>query len=87
MSPRHERRYIRLTAPFFSTTPKKVLLSTTPKKAMAELFVENEWREDGGSRRVGNLFSIHLVGALALSTRSVLFKAVAPLIPEVTRAK
>jgi hypothetical protein len=57
-------RYIRLAAPFFSTTPKK---------SMAELFVEKEWPEDGGSRRVGNLFTIHLVGALALSTRSVLF--------------
>ena len=30
-------RYVRLAAPFFSTTPKK---------AMAELFVEKEWLED-----------------------------------------
>jgi hypothetical protein len=57
-------RCIRLAAPFFSTTPKK---------AMAELFVEKDWFEDGGSRRVGNLFTVHLLGALALSTRSVRF--------------
>jgi hypothetical protein len=57
-------RCIRLAAPFFSTTPKR---------AMAELFVEKDWFEDGGSRRVGNLFTVHLLGALALSTRSVRF--------------
>jgi hypothetical protein len=40
---------------------------------MAELFVEKDWFEDGGSLRVGNLFTVHLLGAQALSTRSVRF--------------
>ena len=81
-------RSIRLVAPFFSTTPKK---------QMAELFVEREWPEDEGpekegpekeglekegpekegpekeGRRIGNFFTVHLVRALVLSTRSVRF--------------
>ena len=81
-------RSIRLVTPFFSTTPKK---------QMAELFVEKEWPEDEGpekqgpeddgpekegpekegpekeGRRIGNFFTVHLVRALVLSTRSVRF--------------
>lgn len=62
----HARRdnEIRLVTPFFSTTPKK-------------LFVEKEWPEDDGpekeGRRIGNFFTVHLVRALVLSTRSVRF--------------
>ena len=64
---RRDRR-IRLVTPFFSATPKK---------QMAELFVEREWPGDEGlekeGRRVGNFFTVHLVRALVLSTRSVRF--------------
>jgi hypothetical protein len=65
-------RRIRLGTPFFSTTPNE---------EMAELFVEKEWLEDG-PRRVGNFFTIHLVGAWALSTRSVRFTLSEPVIRE-----
>jgi hypothetical protein len=65
-------RRIRLIAPFFSTSPKR---------NMAELFVEREWLESG-PRRVGHLFTIHLVRALVISTRSVRFTLSAAVIRE-----
>jgi hypothetical protein len=43
--------------------------STTPKRKMAELFVERDWEQ--GGRPVGHLFKIHLVKVPTLSTRDV----------------
>jgi len=45
-------------------------VSTSPDKGMAESFVEHDWES---SQKVGNLFTIHLVNAKWLSTRSITF--------------
>lgn len=50
------------------TTP---FISTTPKKQMAELFVEKNWALPEDKQSVGHLFKIHLKNAKWLSTRSI----------------
>jgi hypothetical protein len=55
---------IKHTTPFFSTTPKR---------AMADLFVERDWDKPPPEQRVGHLFKIHLVGVKTLNTRDVRF--------------
>jgi hypothetical protein len=50
------------------TTP---FISTTPKKRMAELFVEKNWSLPKEKQSVGHLFKIHLNNAKWLSTRSI----------------
>jgi hypothetical protein len=45
--------------------------STTPKRKMADLFVERDWEADG--ERVGHLFKIHLVKVPTLSTRDIAY--------------
>ena len=50
------------------TTP---FISTTPKKRMAELFVEKNWSLPDDRQSVGHLFKIHLKHAKWLSTRSI----------------
>ena len=42
--------------------------STSPNKAMAEIFVEMDWEKN---RKVGHLFKIHLVNHKVLSTRDI----------------
>jgi hypothetical protein len=46
-------------------------VSTTPKKEMADLFVERDWSLQEEKQRVGHLFKIHLKHALCLCTRDV----------------
>ena len=53
---------IKQTAPF---------VSTTPKKDMADLFVERNWGLPEENQRVGHLFTIHLKNVLTLSTRNI----------------
>jgi hypothetical protein len=50
------------------TTP---FVSTTPKKDMADLFVERNWELAEDKQRVGHLFTIHLKNVPTLSTRNI----------------
>lgn len=50
------------------TTP---FVSTTPKKDMADLFVERNWELPEEHQRVGHLFTIHLKNVPTLSTRNI----------------
>lgn len=55
------------------STIKQILpfVSTTPKKDMADLFVERNWELPEDKQRVGHLFKIHLKNTPLLSTRNI----------------
>ncbi len=60
-------------------------LSTSPSKAMGELFVERNWDKPQAKQRVGHLFTIHLMDVPTLSTKAIDYTLSPEVIEELSR--
>lgn len=64
------RGHDKVSKRILNTTP---FFSTSPLKSMAELFVEKKWSTDESkpAKRVGHLFTIHLINVPTINTREI----------------